>query len=166
MSSPDPTEPVNRRPKQRGSTEEYIEHAHYYIIHTDAHLPGRAREVDGQLLYPAPKDQEDGGICVLTGTMFGPVVITVETYDSPQEAVADPGDWEIVQEVGIIARGADLHIVTEPLVETELPRLHLAPGEAAGVRLHARGYRKAVEAQEIRLQDGPIEHHLLQLWRA
>lgn len=169
MSSPDTADEACRHPRERGSTELYLEHAQYYIIHVDAHLPGPdpAEVYYDKLLQPAPDGDEDGGIFVRTGTMVGPIVITVETYDSVDEAVPDNGEWEIRQEVGVIAKGRNLCILAEPGVEVELPQLDLAPGEAAGIRLHARGVMEAAAIQELTgPDDRAIEHHLLQLWRA
>lgn len=168
MYGTDSTDGATRHPRRRGSTEAYVERGEYFVQHADVFRPiGDYREwTDDKLLYPAPDDQEAGGIFVRTGTFYGPVAITVETYDSADEAVPDGGDWEIVQEVSLVAKGPNLRVETDSGVEIDLPQLHLAPGETAGARIHARGVEKAAEVQEIRLRDGAIEHHLLQLWRA
>lgn len=168
MSSPEPADGANRRPTRRGSTEAYVERGEYFIQHVDVFRPlGDSSEwTDDRLLYPAPADQDEGGIMVRTGTFYGPVAITVETYESAEEATPDDGEWEIIQEVRLVAKGPNLRVKTDGGVEIELPQLHLAPGEAAGVRIHARGVEQAAEVQEIRLRDGAIEHHLLQLWLA
>lgn len=168
MFSPDNDDNGNRRPRKRGSTEAYVERGEYFVQHADVFRPiGDYTEwTDDKLLYPAPADQEEGGIFVRTGTFYGPVAITVETYDSADEAVTDDGEWEIVQEVRLLAKGPNLRVETDSGVKIDLPQLHLAPGEAAGVRIHARGVAKAAEMGELTgPNDRPVEFHLLQLWR-
>jgi hypothetical protein len=168
MSSPDASNWADRRPTRRGSSEIYVEKAEYFIQHADVFRPlGDSTEWEnGRLLYPAPDDQEEGGILVRTGTFYGPVGVTVETYDSPAGAVRDGGEWEIVEETALVAKGPNLRVETNGGVEIELPQLHLDRGDAAGIRVHGRGVERAAEVAEIRLRDGAIEHHLIQLWRA
>jgi hypothetical protein len=150
----------------RGSAVPYITHGHYYLKHADASPPGMYGGSDDQLLYVAPGDDEGGGVFVTTGTFFGPVEITVETFDSADAAAALDGDWEITQEVTLTARGANLRVeVADGGTVIDLPQLQLAPGDPAGVRIQARGVDAVADVQEIALEDGPIEHHHLQLWR-
>lgn len=168
MSSPENTPSPDRGPRRRGSTDAYVERGHYFLMHADGVPPiGHYSDLhDGLMLYPDYSGDEGSGVYIRTGTFFGSVEITVETFDSADEAVPDSGDCEIRQEIRIVAGGANLRVETDSGVEIDLPQLHLAPGEAAGVRLCVRGFEAGVDIHEIGGDDVAVEHHLLQLWRA
>lgn len=143
----------------------FIEKGQYYVQHVGAvppPAPPAGTAADGTVLYPG-STFHDGGVFVAPGTFDGPLSLTLETGDDVTEQ--DPSGWELVNDVDMVAKGADLVVVATGEVYDEFGRFELSPGDGFHVRLHVRGYQAGRSAHMLDPDDEPVEFHLVQVWR-
>lgn len=150
----------------RATVTPHIEGSRYHLVHAGSRPSARRPpQWEGdRLLYPVPG--ADGGIVVRTATFDGPVQVSVETFHPGSEVPLPRGTWELEQQVTLTAAGRDVHVVTTFGEIEDLPVFAVAPGERYGVRIHARGIAAAREVHQIEIDEEPVEHHLLQIFRA
>lgn len=149
----------------RGTEITVVEHGQYCFGHPGEVLPFlRSSAPDDRLLHPSASE-EAGGIVIQTGTIDGPVSVTVETLDEPPATSPDPAEWERVEELTAVSKGEILKAVVESELIEDVPTFAVAPGERYHVRLAVRGFDEGRAKQVLELDDEPVEHHMVQLWR-
>lgn len=145
----------------RRSTTLFVLGGQYWIKPTFALPPvGPERPRDGQLLYESA-DVGQPGIYVATGTIEGPVDLTVQ--DGEHITAQDPGAWELVNDLELAAPGEDLIFTTSDDIYEELPRFELPTRSRLRVLLYARGVAEGRRLEDVDCDGPAVEQHLLQI---
>ncbi|MCO1659690.1 hypothetical protein [Pseudonocardia humida] len=148
----------------RGTEIAFVEHGQYCLGHPGAVLPFLEPGAPAnRLLLPSASDQ--GGVVVQTGTIDGPVSVTVETFDQPPATAPDGAEWERVEDLVAVSKGDRLLAVVEADMLEDVPEFAVAPGDRYHVRLSVRGFDAGRAAHTLDTDDEPVEHHLVQLWQ-
>jgi hypothetical protein len=148
----------------RGTEIAFVEHGQYCLAHPQTALPYvRLDTPTDRLLHLSASGE--GGVVIRTGTIDGPVRVTVETFEAPPDAPPDPAEWEHVEDLVAVSRGDLVQAIVEIYEIEDAPTLRVAPGHRYHVRLAARGFAAGREKHTLDTDDEPVEHHLVQLWR-
>src|SRR5690242_7889031 len=90
------------RAAMRGTEIAFVEHGQYSLWHPGTMLPfAQLDSPTDKLLHLSESDE--GGVIVRTGTIDGPVSMTVETFDQSPAAPDDSAEWEHVEDLVVVS---------------------------------------------------------------
>jgi hypothetical protein len=149
----------------RGTAITVVEHGEYYLWHPGRASPFARFDASSDKLMYLSDSVDDGGILVRTGTYDGPVSVTIETFDQPPATPPDGAEWERIEDLTAVSKGDLVKAIKGDYEIEGVPELTVAPGDRYHVRLATRGVEAGRAEQVLELDDEPVEHHLVQLWR-